>query len=155
VDAREREEFVVRFFTFLDSATVDGGLDMPGWKDRPREYIFDYVKKANLRGTEDPDYISNLEFEFSRMIDFVMRNFPNGFRKSASGTQVPRVRFEAIAVGVGLALRSRPELEPVAVDVSDWIDGARFSEITTSDAANVRSKLLNRIAYVFDQLTLA
>nr|CAD6602677.1 hypothetical protein RKHAN_01186 [Rhizobium sp. Khangiran2] len=154
VAEREREELTARFFTFLDRAVVeDGAVLFPGWKDRPREYIFDFVKEANARAENDPGYPAALKEDFLRTLSFVDRNFPNGFRKTSKGTQVPRVRFEAIAVGSALALRQRPEIENQSVDVSGWIDGEEFQEITTSDAANVRSKLQNRIGFVLARLT--
>lgn len=153
VKAREREEFAVRFFAFLDRIELDGNeVLVPGWKDRPREYIFDFVKEANVKGAEDPAYIDGLRSEFQRMLFFVEQNFPNGFRKTLSAKQVPRVRFEAISVGVGLALRVRPELANQLVNVTTWIDSEEFSEITTSDGANVRSKLQSRIGFVFKRI---
>jgi Protein of unknown function DUF262 len=153
VALREREEFVVRFFTFLDRAQIENGeVIFPGWKDRPREYIYEYVKNANSRGHEDPAYIEKLRNEFRVMLNFVQSNFPNGFRKGPRANQVPRVRYEAIAVGAGLAIRQRPELALRRIDVGHWIDGAEFQEITTSDSANVRAKLQRRIGYVVERL---
>lgn len=153
VEEREREELVVRFFTYLESATlVDGGVVFEGWKDRPREYIYDFVKAQNAAALANPEIIDGLRAEFISMLAFVERNFPNGFRKSSTANQVPRVRFEAIAVGVGLALRERPDLKEAEVDVSSWILGDDFRSITTSDAANVRSKLQGRISFVLKQL---
>lgn len=151
IAGREREELAVRFFTFLDRAEIEGNsVVFPGWQDRPREYIYAFVKNANARGLEDPGYIDQLWAEFEQMLSFVKENFPNGFRKAAQATQVPRVRFEAISVGSGLALRERPNA--LNTDVVPWIDGKDFQDITTSDAANVRSKLQGRVGYVFDKL---
>jgi hypothetical protein len=154
VAMREREEFAVRFFTFLDRAVVDENKDVsyPGWKDRPREYIYDFVKGANGRGVEDPGYIAGLRSEFEAMLQFVQGNFPNGFRKGAKLSQVPRVRFEAISVGTGLALRTLPALRQQHVDVSNWLNADEFQTITTSDAANVRAKLQGRIGFVLKRL---
>lgn len=153
VEAREREELAVRFFTFLDSATVDDeNVTFPGWQDRPRDYIYNFVKTANFRGLENPQFIETLRHDFSLTLDFIEANFPNGFRKTSQATQVPRVRFEAIAVATGLALRSRPELVGQNIDVSPWINSDEFQEVTTSDAANVRSKLQRRISYVYSKL---
>lgn len=153
INQREREELAVRFFTFLERATIENGsVIFPEWKDRPREYIYEFVAQANAKGKNDPIYIDRLRFEFERMLSFVDANFPNGFRKSMSANQVPRVRFEAIAVGVGLALRHHPELSEARVAVTDWIKDKDFLDITTSDAANVRAKLQGRIDYVWKKL---
>jgi hypothetical protein len=153
VDEREREELAVRFFTFIERAHVENGqVFLPEWRDRPREYIYDFVKDANTRGREDAGYIEGLRAEFDRMLAFVAANFPSGFRKTPTAKQVPRVRFEAIAVGAGLALRQRPALAQAGIDVSGWIYDDRFQEITSSDAANVRAKVQGRIGYVLNKL---
>ncbi|KPM18072.1 DUF262 domain-containing protein [Citromicrobium sp. WPS32] len=154
VREREREELLVRFFTYLERLEVVGGeLDLPGWRDRPREFIWDFVKTANAEATADLEYINRLRTEFDRTMRFVEAAFPNGFRKSPTGSQVPRVRFEAIAVGSALALRANEELLNPPIEPVDWADGDEFSEVTTSDAANVKSKLLRRISYVFVRLS--
>lgn len=151
VSAREREELVVRFFTFLERYDV-AAKDLPDWRDRPREYIFAFVEAANRQAEADPAYIDRLRGEFQRMVAFVTQAFPNGFTKMAGGGQVPRARYEAIAVGSGLALRERPDLADPPIEPVDWIDDAGFREITTSDAANVRSKVIGRIEFVRQRL---
>lgn len=154
VREREREELLVRFFTYLELLEVNGDeLDLPGWKDRPREFIWDFVKVANETAAADPTYVPRLRAEFDSTMTFVDAAFPNGFRKSPTGNQVPRVRFEAIAVGSALAIRADPDLTNAPVDQVAWADSHEFSEVTTSDAANVKSKLLGRISYVLSRLT--
>lgn len=151
---REREELVVRFFTYLESLeVVENEFDLPGWKDRPREFIWEFVKLANAKAEQDATFLPQLRDEFDRMLDFVAAAFPNGFRKSQTGNQVPRVRFEAIAVGSALAIRATPGIAVPPIEEVDWANGDEFSDVTTSDAANVKSKLLRRISYVFARLT--
>ena len=147
INGREREELVVRFFTFLESYDVTAS-DLPNWKDRPREYIFEFVHMANTRAAQEPDYIPRLRNEFERTIQFISLAFPHGFLKSPNGKQVPRARYEAIAVGSGLALRSRPALNDPPIDIVTWTDDDEFRRVTTSDAANVRSKVIGRIDFV-------
>lgn len=154
VREREREELLVRFFTYLELLDVeDDQLDLPGWRDRPREFIWEFVKSANEAAANNPNFIQRLRDEFESMILFVNEAFPNGFRKSPTANQVPRVRFEAIAVGSALAIRTDPTLIEDPITEVDWADSDEFSEVTTSDAANVKSKLLRRISYVFSRLT--
>jgi Protein of unknown function DUF262 len=140
---RERipEELVTRFFAYGD------GLN--GYRDSPSRFIFDYTKKMNDAFERDPELVQEYRDRFHSTMEFVKRVFPYGFRKTAGANTTPRVRFEAIAVGSYLALKDRPELadgEPP--DVSGWIDGESFKDVTTSDAANVRSKLQNRLDFV-------
>ena len=80
---------------------------------------------------------------------FVREHFEFGFAKSQNATTTPRVRFEAISVGVALALKEQPEL---SVDNVDWIHSPEFKEHTTSDASNNEGKLVARVEYVRDQL---
>ncbi|MFP4414621.1 MAG: DUF262 domain-containing protein, partial [Coleofasciculus sp.] len=53
------------------------------------------------------------------------------------------------SVGVALALREKPNLEPKSIK---WLDSPEFKEYTTSDASNSRPKVIKRIEYVRDQL---
>ena len=153
VSEREREELVVRFFTYLEKFTLENGvMDLPGWRDRPRDYIWAFVREANERAVNDPGYLPRLRAEFDAMLAEVDRLFPHGFRKSAAGKQIPRVRFEAIAVGTALALRRLGHLAVGPADVAGWADGADFAAVTTSDAANVKSKLLARVRFVYERL---
>ena len=95
------------------------------------------------------------EAEFDAMLGFVEKYFPNGFKRSAAGKFVPRARFEAIAVGVALALRENCDLIPAAS--TSWTDisteeGARFKFHTTTHASNNKNRVLGRIEYVKNML---
>ena len=95
------------------------------------------------------------EIEFDTMLSFVDMYFPFGFTRSANGKFVPRARFEAIAVGVALALRENRDLVPAVSTI--WADiytdeGARFKFHTTTHASNNRSRVLGRIDYVKNML---
>ena len=56
---REREELVIRFFAYGD------GLE--GYRDRPREFIFDYAKKTNVAFEENPASIEEYRARFVEM----------------------------------------------------------------------------------------
>ena len=83
------------------------------------------------------------------MVSFVKENFPFGFAKTEKAKATPRVRFEAISVGVALALREKSDLR---ISNVDWLDSDEFKEYTTSDASNNEGKLKLRVEYVRDQL---
>lgn len=141
---RVPEELVTRFFGYGD------GLD--DYKDSPARFIFEYTKRMNQAFDTDASLEQRYRDRFHKMLAFVQTTFPNGFKKAAEANTTPRVRFEAIAIGSDLALRKKPELATMPVDISGWIEGEDFKLKTTSDAANVRSKLENRIAFVRDRL---
>jgi hypothetical protein len=59
------------------------------------------------------------------------------------------VRFEALSVGVYLALQKKPNLVPSEID---WLDSKEFKVYTRSDASNSRPKVKARIEFVRDKL---
>lgn len=145
LDERGREELVSRFFAYSD------GLD--GYRDRPSEFIFNYVKKMNARLGEQPELIDKFRARFLQTIDFIELVFPFGFRKSKNGTATPRARFEALAIGSRLALDKSPDLNPVNIpSVEDWLSGADFIRVTGSDGANAIARLRERTEFVRDRL---
>jgi hypothetical protein len=154
VDKREREELVTRFFAYLNSfnPALNGGEgDIATYKEEPRRFYFLFVKEMNDRiATELEDggaspTINAMRSDFASALDFIKAASPYGFTKSETGNQVPRVRFESIAVGSALALRADPTLADRVSDMTPLLSSKSFSDATRSDAANVKSKLLNRI----------
>ncbi|MEG4803383.1 hypothetical protein QUB63_10795 [Microcoleus sp. ARI1-B5] len=137
VRKREPEEFVLRFFAYLNNYQNFG--------KRVNEFLNEYLEKHNHDGINQNDMRS----EFHKMLDFVEKYFPNGFSKAKGHVKTPRIRFEAISVGVALALRKKSDLEPKSIK---WLDSPEFKDYTTSDASNSKPKVIRRIEYVRDQL---
>ncbi len=138
LNRRENEELVTRFFCYSDryqkfKHDVDKFID---------EFVEERKNKIDNRVAHD---------EFSRTMEFVARYFPHGFAKSKNATSTPRVRFEAIAVGVNLALRINPNLTPEN-HVSEWITSTEFVAHTTTHASNSGPRLRSRIEFVRDKL---
>jgi Protein of unknown function DUF262 len=136
---KEYEELVLRYFAYLNNYQE--------FQKSVDDFLTDYLKSKNSSFT-DVDKQAMLN-EFIRMLSFVGQHFSNGFKR-VGYTTVPRIRFEAIAVGTSLALREQPLLTPS--DVSRWLDSNEFIKHTRSDASNSRPKLINRIHYVRDNL---
>lgn len=147
VEQREREELVTRFFAYTDMSNAAAGR-FPNYRDRPKKFLYDYLKTANEIAVASPDSVAAKRIEFSRMLSFVENTFPNGFRKSGGGNAIPRVRFEAIAVGSALALRDNPQLTLDPKVIESRMEMAGFDKIVVSDGANVRAKLEGRIDLV-------
>ena len=59
------------------------------------------------------------------------------------------MRFEAIAVGVALALRIKSELVPQSMD---WLESVEFKKHTTTHASNSPARVVGRVEYVRDVL---
>ncbi|HBX51930.1 MAG: hypothetical protein A2275_18545 [Bacteroidetes bacterium RIFOXYA12_FULL_35_11] len=131
----EKEELITRFFALSNNYqcfvhSVKGFLD---------EYIIETDKTFNSTKQDE------MKNELHKTLNFVQSNFPYGFKKSENSKSIPRVRFEAIAVGTNLALRENPDLTPSNLD---WINSNEFKKETTSDAANNKSKVVGRIEFV-------
>jgi hypothetical protein len=146
-ERRLGEDLVTRFFTFSEYFEND----LPLYKDRVREYLDQWLEAANLKAKQNPKLVTQLQKHFTRVMKFVEEHFPYGFTKGTSSKFTPNVRFDAIAVGVAEALRIRPKLVPV-VPPAQWIVSDKFFELTTSNAANVRSKIVARIEFVKNML---
>ena len=132
----EGQELVLRFFAYLNNYKK--------FDHRVDQFVDDYVNSNKDTFNRD-EYLK----EFKGMLDFVDKNFPYGFAKSKNAKSTPRVRFEAIAVGVALALR---ENEKLIVNNVDWIESDEFRVHTTSHASNSPNRVTGRIEYVRDML---
>ncbi|HYW19048.1 MAG TPA: DUF262 domain-containing protein [Nodularia sp. (in: cyanobacteria)] len=134
---REPEEFVLRFLAYLNN--------YHNFDRQVNTFLNEYLKEHNHSEINRDDMRS----EFHRMLDFVETHFPNGFSKAKGHVKTPRIRFEAISVGVALALRKNSNLKPQSMN---WLDSPEFKKHTTSDASNSRPKVIGRVEYVRDQL---
>jgi hypothetical protein len=130
-------ELATRFFAYSDRY-LDFQHDVDSFLDG-------YVKAH--RAEFDANRMTD---EFNATMAFVQRFFPYGFAKSATAKTTPRVRFEALSVGVNLALRTEPKLTPMPV--TSWLESERFTELTTTHASNSAPRLRGRIEFVRDRL---
>lgn len=146
-DEREYEELITRLLAYGD------GLDK--YDDRPASFLYNYVKDMNHEFEENPLLKEQYKQRVDRILDFVNRNFPYGFKKSETGKSTPRSRFEAIAVGVDTALQKYPKLADCTaaqLNVRDWLESDEFYRITSSDGANAIARLNGRIEFVSQKL---
>ena len=129
-------ELVLRFFAFLNN--------YKNFSHRVDEFLDQYVEDVQSDFDREA-----FKADFENMIAFVDKYFKNGFRKTKTSKSTPRVRFEAIAVGIGLALREKPGLVPLSME---WLDGEAFKKHTTTHASNSPARVSGRIEYVRDVL---
>jgi hypothetical protein len=141
---REREELVTRFFAYSD------GLE--DYNDRVSAFLFTYSRKMNQNFDESPQNIEIYRERFLNTMEFVASNFPLGFRRTPNGKVSPRSRFEAIAIGSYLALEKQPSIINHRFEVSEWLNGKEFKQITGADGANAKGRLNGRINFVRDRL---
>lgn len=134
----EREELALRFFAYSECYLA--------FRHDVARFLNEYLKEQNRVMHIDA---SLYKARFLQMLEFVDRHFPYGFQRSERSKDVPRVRFEAISVGVRLALDIGEQLR---VDNFAWLNSDKFRELTRTDASNSGPKLRARIEYVRDQL---
>lgn len=146
-DRYEGFEMVSRFFAYSDNYEND----FEGYTGNVTQYIDNYVEKQNELCEKDAQIIEDCQNRFNAMLDYAEKIFgKRGFRKTLTSKSTPRARFEALSIGIALALKTNPEL-PVR-DISNWIDGDEFAKCTRSDAANNKNKLVGRIDFVKNKL---
>ena len=135
----ERLEFTLRFFAYLERYKK--------FEHSVREFLNDFIKEE--KGA-DNERIEALREDFCRTMKFAREHLSAGFAKTARAKSTPRVRFEALAVGIALALREDPNIEPQ--NIASWIFSNEFKELTTSDAANSKTRVIERIEYVKNKI---
>lgn len=140
-DAKEKrgeyEELILRFFAYVDRYQE--------FKHDVANFLNDYLDEMNEQEYNEEAYLKI----FNDMVIFVTNSFPLGFRKDNTNNSIPRVRFEAISVGVYLALKENSSLTSQNID---WLGSEGFKIQTTSDASNNPNRLRNRIEFVRDGL---
>lgn len=140
VKRKEYEEFVLRYFAYANNYR--------NFEKRVDSFLTDYLKARNSDWNDAT--AEGLKADFEGMLGFVQAHFAFGFRRSARHTTVPRIRFEAISVGVTLALRENSNLLPAST--AQWLESEEFQKLTRSDASNSRPRVVNRLHFVRDHL---
>ena len=105
-------------------------------------------KNKNFTGEEKQQKLSN----FNAMIDFVSKTLPNGFSKRGSH-QVSRVYFEAISVGITLALRTKPDLKANTCHLESIVKNPDFTKIISGKYhTHTPERICDRIEYIRDSI---
>jgi len=134
----EYEELVLRFFAYSDKYQE--------FKHDVAPFLDEYVKEQNNITEDHRDKVD----ELTTVLNFVNNFFdPPYFARRGRDNATPRVRFEALAVGINLALKKNPDLRPIYMR---WIESEEFKSLTTSDASNNQGKLVKRVEFVRDCL---
>lgn len=143
IDRRDPQEFVLRFFAFLDRYKIFDS------KFGVIQFLDEYLKSANNKKNID---LEKMQHEFETMIEFVEKSFPNGFRSGKKlNKTTTRIKFESLSVGVALALREKNNLHFQGDDLLD-ASKSNFQNYTKGDASSSNKKVIRRIEYVRDQL---
>jgi uncharacterized protein with ParB-like and HNH nuclease domain len=135
----EKMEFVLRFFAYYSDYLI--------FEHSVVKFLDQYLDKNSMIDQSSIDEKLNL---FDSVMSFVDKKFPHGFAKSKTAKSTPRVRFEALSVGVALAITKKPGLDPR--DINEWLVSTDFKSLTTGDGSNSKTRVKERIEYVRDKL---
>lgn len=135
----ERQELVTRFFVYA-ARYMDFRHDVRKFLD---------ATMVEFNKALSPNELNLMRGEFNGAMQFILNNYPKAFYRAEKGRRVPRVRFEAVAVGTALALRQSPAL---TVQGYDWLRSSEFEQLVRTDASNSAPKLRGRIEYVRNKL---
>tara|TARA_A100000171_G_scaffold17519_1_gene15919 strand:+ start:1291 stop:2325 length:1035 start_codon:yes stop_codon:yes gene_type:complete len=129
----EREELILRFFAYSEKYQE--------FRHSVFTFLDEYLVDKNKNGFDQIEY----EQQFKNVLNYVERNLPFGFTKSLNSRTTPRVRFEAISIGVNLALKENPDLQDKGNGFTETLE---FKKHVTSHASNSGPRLRGRIEYV-------
>lgn len=136
-DRGEYEELVLRFFAFSESYQE--------FKHDVAPFLDDFVKKHKKNFDAE-----RLKGNFDKVMSFAEEHLaPPYFARAGRENSTPRVRFEALSVGIFLALEQNPQLNPQSYN---WMESNEFKRLTTSDASNNQGRLKARVEFVRDCL---
>jgi hypothetical protein len=121
-----REDYVLRFFAFLDRYQK--------FDHSVKDFLDDFIADAHKAPK-----ISSREAVFNSTFAYLASCFPDGL-KSRKG-QTPVNLFEAVSVGAALALRENPKIK---VPNMDWVFSEELRAFVTG-ATNSRPRVRGRI----------
>jgi Protein of unknown function DUF262 len=142
IDRREPQEFVLRFFAFLNNYHNFNARRM-------NEFLDEYLASVNNDNKFESEQETMIA-EFRSMLNFISKYFPGGFRRGSKlDKTTTRIKFESLSVGVTLALRQKENLQ---IKSTSWIDSDEFKKYTSGDGSSSNVKVTKRIEYVRDRL---
>ena len=140
----EPEELILRFFAYSDEYST--------FKGEQSKFFDEYLEGMNQKMKEGLVEKSDYEHRFVSMLKFVENNFEFGFLIAKNRTVTPIVRFEALSVGIALALKEKTELENIiGADVS-WVNSQEFISLITGSNTSTPAKVRARIDFVKNKI---
>lgn len=144
---QEHEELILRFFALSEK--------YPYYERRTgvAKFLDHYLEDKNKTFN---DYEEKAKWDnFIKMVTFVKKHFYYGFAKSEY-RQVSRVYFEAISVGVHLALITKPNLNVTADSAMRIVKSKEFwSVISGKYHTHTPDRIKERVEFIRDRLLMA
>ena len=147
INYKDPQEYILRFFAFLNNYDDHYQHFTP---QNITDFLDQYLDKANQ---SDSEQMKKMENEFNQMLHFVETYFPHGFcQENKKGKKpVTRIKFESLSVGIALALREKPNLQPTSKALS-LLNSKEYSDYTKGDGSSSKKKVIRRIEYVKSRL---
>ncbi|MEB3310225.1 MAG: DUF262 domain-containing protein [Snowella sp.] len=149
-DRRDPQEYILRFFAFLHN--------YQNYSGKVHIFLDEFLTTKNEEWEKLK--INNLESftsqcnqfnqEFLSMLEFIAKYYPDIFSVGISKKRpTTRSKFEAISVGVALALRETKNIQ--CPDFS-FLKSKKFDYLTDKNSSSTRQKVEKRIEYVKNHL---
>ena len=142
----EEEELILRFFAFIDAYPDYRQVEYKG----VAKYLDEYLDNGNQNFAESE--LKSKKAAFDQMVDFISETYEGqGFAKKPNAVGVSKPYFEAIAIGVYMALQENPNIQPHKLDsliVDKHNRNGFFETIEGRYRTHTAKKILNRIDYV-------
>jgi len=135
-ERQQRFELVLRYLAYIDNYEKV--------KSTPSKYLDEFLQK-NQNEFDEKRYRN----EFDEMCEFIASNLGIGAFKNSMG-RVANSRYEALSVGITLALREQPDLDTSRA--ANLLQDDEFNVLVRGDGSNNRGRLLGRIEFVRDRL---
>ena len=143
IKKRDPQEFVLRFFAFLNNYKNYSGKKV-------HQFLDEYLEQVNKSDTLD---MNAMREEFISVLSFIQEYFPDAlhiYRKTKKQYEpITRIKFESITVGIALALRENPEL---TANSTSFLESKEFKDFTKGDGSSSQNKVIRRIEFVRDRL---
>ncbi|MDO4229614.1 MAG: DUF262 domain-containing protein [Capnocytophaga sp.] len=154
---QEREELVLRFFALKDNyknfpSHTGIAKFLDEYLDKKNEE-FSYLKEIEIKNyTKRDKKLSEYYDDFISMLNAVNKYFQYGFSKNHA-PQVSRVYFEAISIGVHLALKKNPNLRVTKEITTKWINSNEFKSIISGKYhTHIPKRIKERIFFVENKM---
>lgn len=151
---QEREELILRFFAF------GANYDKFPYGKGVAKFLDEFLERTNnMLKDKDPyeqsKYLNDCYSDFESVLQFVNQSSKYGFRRRHN-PQTKRVIFEAVSVGVLLALKQKPNLTCSKEKMDEILNSKTFDEYTMGNVGNKRAyspdQIKGRILYIRDSL---
>ena len=148
---REEEELILRLFAFSEIFPNYSSVEKKG----VARFLDGYLADKNASFTDEEK--QSLKTKFYNLIEFIEKVYPGqGFAKKRGAVGISKPYFEAIAVGISLALSDNKDLKPEfknSLEINKANRNDFYRLIEGRYQTHTSAKIKNRIEYVKNQYT--